>query len=60
MRKDIKINLIYCERHGCENMVGYAGAVVEHPLGLRRIICLPCLKDHFRGWKVLVEWREKS
>jgi len=60
MNKEMEFSkhAIYCEGKDCFNMVGYGGALVEHLDSHKRlIVCLPCLKQWYGGWKQLIKWK---
>lgn len=59
MKKDIELGFTFCEHRDCTNMAGWAGALVENPTTHQRVLCcLPCLKNWYVGWKVLLKWRQ--
>ena len=58
MNKDVTISVTYCQHRDCKNLLGYAGALVEHPdTHEKKMVCLPDLEGWYAGWRVLLKWR---
>lgn len=60
MQKDVKLspNVMFCEHGDCKNMIGYAGALVHHPqTHQRKMVCLPCKDQWYRGWLEELKWK---